>query len=225
MKGLLIKDFKLLTRQKTTLIAIFVLLLFFPIMGMEPGFTVGYTMMVLLFITISTVAYDDFDNGMLFLFTLPVDRKTYVREKYVLGLMTGIGGWLLGVILNGFYFVSGIALQDQGSLAEMLLPLLLLLPVGFIMWMVMLPMQIKFGSERAKMVLFVVVGVVAVAALVVAKIAEQNEEQANIIVNRLAEILVGLSPMLVGVVLFVITVVGILISYACSVRIVEKKEF
>ena len=34
---------------------------------------------------ITTISYDEFDNGLAFLMTLPVTRKQYVAEKYLLG--------------------------------------------------------------------------------------------------------------------------------------------
>lgn len=34
-------------------------------------------------IAVGTLSYDETDNGLAFLMTLPVDRKTYVREKYL----------------------------------------------------------------------------------------------------------------------------------------------
>ena len=130
MKGLLIKDWKLMTRQKTTLLMVLVIIAMFPALDMDPGFIVTYTMMILLFMTVSTISYDDFDNGMAFLFTLPIDRKTYVREKYALGLMTAAASWIFAVAINVVYMIF-MAHESTNVISETVLAnLLIFLPEG-----------------------------------------------------------------------------------------------
>ena len=34
---------------------------------------------------LNTIASDDMDNGMPYIFTFPISRKEYVKEKYLLG--------------------------------------------------------------------------------------------------------------------------------------------
>lgn len=224
MKGLLIKDFKLLTRQKSMLFIVFAIILFFPMLGMDSVFIVSYTMIILLFLTVSTISYDDFDNGMAFLFTLPVERKTYVREKYALGLMAAVGGWLFAVLVSVAY-MTVLANESTNTISETVLTNLLICPVALIMWEIILPLQLKFGAEKARVVLFIVAGVIAALGAVSSKIAAANQEQANIMVNSLAEKLVKMSPVQIGIILFALAIAGLLISYVSSVRIVEKKEY
>ncbi|MBQ8198504.1 MAG: ABC-2 transporter permease [Lachnospiraceae bacterium] len=224
MKGLLIKDFKLLTRNKSTLLIVLAIILFFPMLEMDPGFIVSYTMIILLFLTVSTISYDDFDNGMAFLFTLPIDRKTYVREKYVLGLVVAVASWILAVFINVAY-MSLLANESAETIGRVLLSVLMIFPAMLLMWEVILPLQLKFGAEKARVVLFIVAGVSAAIGVITTKIAAANEEQANKVVNAVAGKLVQLTPMQVGIALFAVAVAGLLISYASSVRIVEKKEY
>ncbi len=92
MKGLFIKDLILLRNQWKTFIA-FIGLGFFMAMSMKDNAGVIYMAMVISMFSISTLGYDEFDNGFRFLFTLPVSRKAYVREKYlffILCLVIGI---------------------------------------------------------------------------------------------------------------------------------------
>ena len=224
MKGLLIKDFKLLTRNKSTLLIVLAIILFFPMLEMDPGFIVSYTMMILLFLTVSTISYDDFDNGMAFLFTLPIDRKTYVREKYVLGLVVAVASWILATFINVAY-MSLLANESAETIGRVLLSVLVIFPAMLLMWEVILPLQLKFGAEKARVVLFIVVGATLAISAIGTKIAAANEEQANKVVNTVAGKLVQLTPMQVGIALFAVAVAGLLISYASSVRIVEKKEY
>ena len=91
MKGLLIKDFKLLKVQKNS----FLLILCIAI-GMEiftnstsSSFIIGYLSFVATLFTLSSISYDEFDNGNAFLFSLPITRKSYVIEKYGFGMIMG----------------------------------------------------------------------------------------------------------------------------------------
>lgn len=220
MKGLLIKDWKLLTRQKSTLFIVLAIILFFPMLEMDAAFIVSYTMIILLFMTVSTISYDDFDNGMAFLFTLPVDRKTYVREKYALGLMMAVAGWSFAVVINVAYMAL-MANESANVISEAVLTNLMIFPVALIMWEVILPLQLKFGAEKARVVLFIVAGVIAALGVICSKIAEGREGQMNNLVKTLEQI----GPMGVGIALFAVAITGLLISYVSSVRIVEKKEY
>ncbi len=220
MKGLLIKDLKLLTRQKSTLFIVLAIILFFPMLEMDAGFIVSYTMIILLFMTVSTVSYDDYDNGMAFLFSLPVDRKTYVREKYVLGLMVAVASWLFAVLVNVAYMAL-MTNESVGTIGRVTLSVLMIFPVALIMWEVILPLQLKFGAEKARVVLFIVAGVIAVLGVISSKLAEGREGQMNNLVKTLEQI----GPMGVGIALFAVAIAGLLISYVSSVKIVEKKEY
>ncbi len=220
MKGLLIKDLKLMTRQKSMLFMVLAIIVFFPALEMDPGFIVTYAMILLLFMTVSTVSYDDFDNGMPFLFTLPVDRKTYVLEKYVLGLSAAVIAWIGSVLINVAYiFILGE--NAGGSIKDILVSAALIFPVALIMWEVLLPMQLKFGAEKARIVIFVVAGVIAAMGVIVSKIAEGSSEK----LNELMEMVNKLGPWQIGIAFFAVTIIGLLISCACSVRIMEKKEY
>ena len=88
MKGLLIKDFKLMKNQKQFFLMILFFCIFFVVINGNPAFMISYLMVMCSFFTLSTISYDDFDHGMGYLFTLPVTRKIYVTEKYVFGLLT-----------------------------------------------------------------------------------------------------------------------------------------
>ena len=220
MTGLLIKDFKLLTRQKSTLFIVLAIILFFPMLEMDAGFIVSYTMIILLFLTVSTISYDDFDNGMAFLFTLPIDRKTYVREKYALGLMTAAASWFFAVAINVVYMIF-MAHESTNVISETVLANLLIFPAMLIMWEVILPLQLKFGAEKARLVLFIVAGVIGAMGVVASKLAEGREGQMNNLVKALEQI----GPMGAGIALFAVAIAGLLISYVSSVKIVEKKEY
>lgn len=52
-------------------------------------FVVGYIILVFGLFALNTISYDEMDNGYAFLFTLPISRADYVKEKYVYGILSG----------------------------------------------------------------------------------------------------------------------------------------
>lgn len=107
MKGLLIKDYKLLMLQKKT----FLLMLLIAIcmnfaMQDNPGFIIGYLTFFAALMANTTLSYDEYGNGIIFLLTLPVTRKTYVRSKYVGNLLLLLTFWLASAVLGSSFVYS-----------------------------------------------------------------------------------------------------------------------
>ena len=144
MKGLLVKDFKLMKGQKNfyfIMIAVAVIMaLFFD----NPSFMIGFLSFVMSLFTLSTIRYDEFDNGNAFLFSLPISRKEYVVEKYVFGLIVLGGSWLFTTI---FALITEV-LKNHVLTAETLVSALWVLPILLFILAVMLPFHLKFGSEK-----------------------------------------------------------------------------
>ena len=57
------------------------------------SFAIGYFTIVTAIFAITTISYDEFDYGLAFLMTLPVTRKQYVAEKYLLGAGLTAAAW------------------------------------------------------------------------------------------------------------------------------------
>ena len=101
MKGLLIKDFKLMLNQKKFFILIVLILgAIACFLDFDYYFLIGYFMFICSLFTISTISYDEFDNGNAFLFTLPFSRSRYVEEKYCFGILAGTCSWFLSFVIT-----------------------------------------------------------------------------------------------------------------------------
>ena len=98
MKGLLIKDFKLLKNQKQFFLIIGLITFMFLVTNDSPYFTITYATMMFSMFTMSTISYDEYDNGAAYLFSLPISRKGYVAEKYF-GIADITGAYAAGIIL------------------------------------------------------------------------------------------------------------------------------
>ncbi len=99
----------------------------------SPGtsFPIGFLGFVGALFSLSSISYDEFDNGNAFLFSLPITRKDYVLEKYIFGLISGIMFLLLTVIslvviaitktgsFNEIFLTAGSLFQNKYKTADM----------------------------------------------------------------------------------------------------------
>ena len=81
MKGLLIKDFRLMKVQKSFFLLIAVIGVWGTLLSENVTSAIGFLTFVMSLFSVSSISYDEFDNGNAFLFSLPITRTTYVVEK------------------------------------------------------------------------------------------------------------------------------------------------
>ena len=217
MRGLIEKDLRLTFARKQTLLIYLVIAL---IMGfsMERSFLIGYLTMLSMIIAVGTLSYDEYDNGFAFLMTLPFSRRTYVLEKYLFCLMISAAGWCAGVLLSA----AGNIIRPGGESLLAELPMLAaLIPTMYLSTAILIPLQLKYGSEKSRIALFIIFGVIAVLIIGAKNLAGTGDNP----FHRLAVTLSSFSP---AAVLLVLTAVSALIAAAScllSIRIIEKKEF
>lgn len=217
MKGLLIKDFKLIKGQKNFFLMI-VLIGVWMIMFMEDfSFIIGYMAFIGGMFSLSTISYDEADNGNAFLFTLPVTRKGYVVEKYEFGLLTGGSFWLLATVI---VLIAGIT-KDLMPVKDMLMTAFLILPVLFLIISVTLPFQLKFGGEKGRIAIIGAAGLLFVIGIAVVRIGEIFHVDLISAFN----ILPAVSMAVLIAAAIGISVIILLISLRISIAIMNRKEF
>ena len=214
MAGLLEKDIRLIWENRQSLLLFFALAV---VLGFSQDgtFILGYFPFVIIILIINTIAYDELDNGFQFLMTLPINAKTYVREKYIFSFAGGIVSWLISVIL---YFAAKIVHGTQLDVISELPVIVTFLPIIILMAAFMIPMQIKFGVEKSRAVVAGICGAIGACMLVFAKFTGQNGKNIVAFLDQMNGcVIVG-----IGIVL---TAAIAAISYLISVRIMKKKEF
>ena len=214
MKGLLVKDCQLLFQRKQTLILFFAVCC---IVGFsaDGSFIVGYMAFLSAIIAISTISYDDADNGMMFLLTLPVSRKTYALSKYVLGSVFCLGGWLLAIIMMlAINAVKGLQLDIVGNVV----PSLAFLFMSMMILDLMIPLQLKFGAEKSRVVMFIVFGGIGALAALVMRIAPDTVISLFTALDRIPGGWLAVGALLMGCLLTAM-------SAAASIGIMKKKTF
>lgn len=217
MKGLFIKDLKLMSEQKK-----FMLIVLFTacvLMTTNSAMFVGSYLTVLCsMLVISTISYDEFDNGNAFLFTLPISRKEYVREKYIFGFGVSIVVWLIttlvtvvypSLVVENYNWMEGIA----SSVSSIFISGCLL---SFL-----IPLQLKFGSEKGRLVLVGISGIIGIICFGAVEITKKFDRDIEELIHWLTAL--HQTALVIGFIggVFVMMV----ISYLISVRVMEKKEF
>lgn len=168
MKGLFVKDLKLMMLQKNFLLLILAIVIGMMIFTDDVIFPLGFLSFIVSLFTVSTISYDDFDNGNAFLFTLPITRNHYVSEKYFLGLLLGCMAWVLATVLG----IITTVLKDTLPITDLVQSSLMILPIMIVVQAIMLPFQLKFGGDKGRIAMIGAFGGLAVITLVIVKGAE-----------------------------------------------------
>ena len=218
MKGLLIKDIRLMLGQKRFFLIVLGMGVMLMFSGDNPSSSMGYITMLLTIFSLNTISYDEHENGMSFLMTLPITRKIFVQEKYVFAGGLAIAAGAFSVILA--YVVSTIR-NIEVSLSEILVVGATLSAVSILIFAITLPLMIKFGSDKGRIALFVVFAVIGVLVALLAKAAENPD-------ILLMDIMVNFSEMSAGMLVFIAVfalILMVLASYLVTVKIISKKEY
>lgn len=142
MKGLLIKDLKLMKNNGKNLLLVFLIIgTMMGIMTKELYAAVGYVTFIFTLFTVSTISYDEYDNGYPFLFTLPITRRQYVNEKYVFVLIMTAISFLVGIIS---VVVQFFLLTPKESLTELILMYGVYTITVLILNDIMIPLKLRF---------------------------------------------------------------------------------
>lgn len=212
MRGLLQKDLCLLVqRSRILLVMIGVGIL----MGFsaDGSFVIGYLTMLCAILAISTISYDEFDNGYLFLLTLPITKKVYVYSKYTFCLLADLVGWGISILIYaGCTIVRGNLLT-----VEALPETLAFIPVFVLLTAIMLPLQLKFGAEKSRVAIALIGGGIFVLIYAGSKLLPEG--------SNMPEFLWKMSDFAVLLLLILISLAATLISYLCSLHIMEHKEY
>lgn len=218
MKGLLLKDFKLVKLQKNFFFMIIAVAVGLTIINNDATFMLGFLTFVMSMFTLSTISYDEFDNGNAFLFTLPVSRKSYVVEKYVFSLLLGGGSWVLAVL---FAVVFSI-IQGTVSVLEVVMAAVAIFMIMLMIQAAMIPFQLKFGGEKGRIAMVGAVGILFIIGFVAVKIAGGlGIDLLNVSISSLSTVNMGMA----AAIAIAVDAVVLLVSMKISISIMDKKEF
>ncbi len=218
MKGLFIKDLKLMKGQKQFFAIVLVMMILFSMSFTNYTFVICYVTIMMGVLTLTTISYDEYENGMGYLFTLPISRKKYVAEKYLFSIVTTILG------LTASSAVGRIAASIQKvsfPMEEWFLSIAASILFVMMMLSLLLPIQLKLGADRSKVAMMIVYGGGFLIAYAGVKICDALGIDWKAGIDRI----VALGPTVILTGLFVICGIIMVISFLFSLRFMKKREF
>ena len=221
MKGLLVKDFKILMNQKKFMIMFFFVAIVLSF-SMDSSFIVSYISMIGTILTLSTISFDYQDEGYSFLMTLPIRRGDYAIGKYAFTVLGLTCFWGISLVLQfASFFIQG----TEFDLTETLLADICLLPLFIFVAAVLIPIEIKFSPEKVRVVMFLFFGIVLVIAMGGKALLEKLQDNTGIEFVSKLETLDAVNPLPLIMGVLAISIIMLSISMIISVRIMEKREF
>lgn len=223
MKGLLKKDMLIIMEQK----AIGLILIICCIAGViiargnydfSVGFIDGYMTIIGSMTVLTTISYDESENGMAYIMSMPVSRKMYVNGKYLIALIVSAG---VGLILTGMNFIMAVAGEKDVSSGKFMMITFCIIAVSLIISSIGIPAYLKYGAKKGAAVnIMGILIIVAVCFLLVKVIENAGFDLASVVRYMGSPDSYGLS----GLVLTV-AAICLIISYGISQKIMRIKEF
>ncbi len=217
MKGLLIKDFRLMRGQRTFFLAIIAISILTAVTSSNTLFAISFLGFVCPMFVLSSISYDEFDNGNAFLFSLPITRKGYVFEKYIFGLILSIAALIFATAVCLIISI----IKNTVSINEIFITALTVFPAELLILSLMLPFQLKFGAEKGRIAIIAVLGGVSVISVILVKAAEAMNINLYELLNAVSKLGMQTFFLLYLLISFII----LIISCRISIKVINKKEF
>ena len=221
MKGLLVKDFKILMNQKKFMI-MFCLVAIVLSFSMDSSFIVSYISMIGTILTLSTISFDYQDEGYSFLMTLPIKRGDYAVGKYAFTVLGLACFWGISLVLQ---FASFFIQKTEFDLAETLLADICMLPLFIFIASVLIPIEIRFSPEKVRVVMFLFFGFALVIAMGGKALLGMLEDKTGGQFLSKFETLDMVNPVLLILGLLALSIIMLSVSMIISIRIMQKREF
>ena len=212
MMGMVYKDFLVQRKQLGYYIAFFIIYTVLAVMEIMPT-AIMYTMTVLIgmLVPMSTFAYDDLARWNKYAAATPAGRRGIVAGKYVFSLLSV----LLAAAFSAVLVVAVLMLKPElGAVDEMLIGLLICTLIPILIDAVILPVFIKFGSEKSRLISILIFVAVFGSIMLIGQLTGLLE--GIVIPEWFFLALPGL--------LVLLTIGGYIISYFIARGIFEKKE-
>ena len=213
MRVLLAKDIRLFRSMKNVVLIYVAMIAASIIFGQKQMGVILINLCVVMFtyLSMSTMSYDDFDNGMEFILTLPTSKKIYAIEKYVLAVIT-----LVVMSIVGAGLLVALGLEFNAAILD-IAPMAV---IAIVLVSINLPLTLKFGSEKTKMltmILFIGLG---------AAVGSLEPSVLNKLINySFVKKIMSLGKLQLGIGIGLIVVLILIVSCCISIKISENKEY
>lgn len=221
MKGLFIKDFSYIKESK-------LLFLFLVLFGFGasyfykmPTFVLGYFSVFPSIILMSTISYDSINHGFTSLFTMPIKKEDYLKQKYSLGILLGLLFLLFAICISsiGYYY----RIQQSFSVinSDFLQGCFLTLMFSYFVIAIVTPVEIYFEAQRSQLAMIIVFGGLFVFVALIYFLTKLIGFDLESIIDALIENHLSIVTLSTGV----LTLICNIISYHISLKLLNKKEY
>ena len=164
MSGLIVKDFLILRKTLRSYLMILLIYGAVAFSGFwQASFVSGFMMVMVSVLPMNVFAYDKQSKWDVYGLSLPVGRTKTVAARYLAVLIMFAASAVLTTVLGVALNIAG---RMEERLEEYLLSCAICVVIAMLINAVMLPLLYRFGSERARMMLFGVMGVIAVLVVI-----------------------------------------------------------
>ena len=179
-------------------------------------FVLSFITMVFCFLGFNSLSFEEFDNSVPYMVTMPITRKQYIKEKYLFSVLFTSSGWFISTIICFF-------LQSEDGFFLFFVQAFAILLSMILFQVILIPIQIKYGSEMSRIVLFALMGVILGICGFIAKILNSLEVTEEL-VAELQNIWNNVMKYggIAGMLFFILIIV---ISYKCNIKFFCEKEF
>lgn len=213
MKGLILKDIISAKKQFSSFLIIFVLFSAVSLLT-DSVFFSGFIVLIGGTLPVSLISYDEKSRWNSYCDTLPCSRKAVVGSKYIFTFILNFSLTLLITVL-----LSAKAIGNQTfDLTAAIISALLILSASLVFPLLMLPIILKFGVDKARIIYIAAMIIIAAVTASLSSVAFLNFE-AKIPNNFQNYMLV------ISLILFIIMMILFFLSWLISVKIYSNKEF
>ena len=166
MKGLLLKDWYMLTKYCRSFLLIVVVFIAASLFGEENLFFVFYPCMLCGVMPVTLLGYDERSRWIEYSASLPYTKAQIVSAKYLIGLFAQAGV----LLLSGA--AQGIKMSVSGSFSwnDFLVLMLLLVTIAAFTSSISLPFIFKYGVEKGRIAYYVMIGFVCGASVLASRL-------------------------------------------------------
>ena len=204
MIGLILKDLFTLTRQALMYIV------FIAVFSLMPGYNMAsFAVMMACMMPMTALAYDERSHWDRLAASMPYTTAQLVLSKYLMGLILMLCSVALGIIALPLQRL----VNPDVSLPELLSVSLGALGAGMLIQGVLLPVMFRFGTEKARLFMLVLMGAVF------AGIAALGQAQ-----DALRSFIEGMNGGAVAAVLAGLAATAYLVSMPLSIRAYRRRN-
>lgn len=219
MSGLLLKELLIMKGTWKTYLFLIVFYAIFSFIG-NPMFFASMVVVILMMLPLSSVAADEQARWDVYAAALPNGRRAVVRAKYQFSFLTLGAAFLISCLVSLLVVLLGRA--NGNEYLDFVFTSLASVAVGLFADMIIYPLLFKFGSQKARILMGLVFGIlVAAFAIGILFLSFGNSTFSDVLLFTSS----ALSPVILLAAAIVLLLLVAIISYRISCRIYEKKEF